>query len=446
MAHEERAPSESARGLILAAPHSGSGKTTLTLALLRALRRAGHPVRGAKSGPDYIDPAFHAAACGVPCPNLDAWAMTPDRLKALAAGPGLLLVEGAMGLFDGAGLEGHGSTADLARILELPVVLVIDCARQAHSVAPLVHGFARQDPRVRIAGLILNRTGSARHVAMLRAALSPTGLPILGAVPRAKELMLSERHLGLVQAGEHADLETFLTRAADLVSSHLDLDALSTLASALPAAPPEPPALRPLGNRIAIARDTAFAFAYPHLLNAWHASGASLHPFSPLGGQGVPSDADAVLLPGGYPELHAGELAAMRQVWDSVARAAERGATIYGECGGYMVLGQSLTDAMGRTHRMAGLLDLETSFADRRLNLGYRRLTAETGPLAGGWKGHEFHYATTGSARGVPLFSARDADGAPLPDMGLRSGTVCGSFAHLIDVTPRGLSQAAAEE
>ncbi|MEM8957069.1 MAG: cobyrinate a,c-diamide synthase [Pseudomonadota bacterium] len=436
------------RALILAAPSSGCGKTTLTLALLRALSRspdiAVGPVRGAKFGPDYIDPAFHAAACGLPCPNLDPWAMSPDRLKLLAAGPGLLLVEGAMGLFDGAGVAGRGATADLARLLDLPVIIVIDAARMAHSAAALVEGFARHDPEVRVAGVILNRTGSPRHAAMLHAALEPTGLPVLGAVPRDADLALPDRHLGLVQATEHPDLEGFLNRAADVATAHIDLAGLAALAAPLPKPSLNPPALSPLGSRIAVAQDAAFAFAYPHLLGSWHAAGASLHPFSPLGGEPVPDDCDSVLLPGGYPELHAGVLAAMRHVWDSVTRAAERGATVYGECGGYMILGRSLTDADGTTHRMAGLLDLDTSFATRRLHLGYRKLTTDHGPLAGTWLGHEFHYATTLSARGTPLFGAKDADGAPLPDMGLRAGTVCGSFAHLIDRAPAGLSRTAA--
>ncbi|MCR9085540.1 MAG: cobyrinate a,c-diamide synthase [Rhodobacteraceae bacterium] len=435
------------RGLILGAPNSGSGKTTLTLALLRALSRrepsAEGPVHGAKSGPDYIDPAFHTAACGLPCVNLDAWAMSPDRLKALAAGPGLLLIEGAMGLFDGAGLAGRGATADLSRLLGLPVVLIVDAARMAQSVAPLVEGFARHDSGVRIAGVILNRVGSQRHTAMLRAALAPSGLPVLGAVPRQTDLALPDRHLGLVQASEHPDLSGFLDRAADAAASHIDLDALAALASPLPAHAQPPPTLSPLGSRIAVARDAAFAFAYAHMLDAWHAAGASLHPFSPLSGQPVAPEVDAVLLPGGYPELHAGELAAMRGVWDSVTRAAERGATVYGECGGYMVLGQSLTDAQGHAHRMAGLLDLDTSFATRRLHLGYRQLATDHVPLAGAWAGHEFHYATTLSARGTALFSAADADGSVLPDMGLRAGTVCGSFAHLIDRASPGLSQTA---
>ncbi|MCR8725153.1 cobyrinate a,c-diamide synthase [Frigidibacter sp. ROC022] len=417
-------------GLILAAPGSGAGKTTVTLGLLRALRQRGLSVRGAKSGPDYIDPRFHQAATGQPCPNLDAWAMSPERLRALAAGPGLLLIEGAMGLFDGAPPEGRGATADLARQLRLPVVLVVDAARMAQSVAPLVAGFAAHDPEVRVAGLILNRVGSARHEAMLRRALAPLGLPVLGALPRAEGLGHPSRHLGLVQAAERSDLEEFLDRAAQAVVSALDLDALLALAEALPE-PVRGPRCPPPAQRIAVAEDAAFAFAYPHLLADWRAAGAELAAFSPLADE-PPPPADLVLLPGGYPELHAGRLAAAASFRAGMLAAAGR-AEVYGECGGYMVLGEGLIDAQGTRHRMLGLLGLETSFAARRLHLGYRRLHAEAGPFAGNWVGHEFHYATTLKAEGAALFSARDAEGTALAPMGLRAGRVSGSFAHLIE-------------
>lgn len=418
------------QGLILAAPASGSGKTTFTLGLLRAFRDRGLPVRAAKSGPDYIDPRFHEAACARPCLTLDAWAMTPARIAALAQGDGPLLIEGAMGLFDGAPPDGRGATADLARQLNLPVILVIDAARMAQSVAPLAMGFARHDPGVRIAGIILNRTGSPRHDTMLRRALAPTGLPVLGALPRLPDLTHPSRHLGLVQAEERPDLEAFIARAADHVAAHADLDAIAALFAPLPKAPPTP-RLNPPAQRIAIARDRAFAFAYPHLLADWQTAGATIQTFSPLADDPVPA-ADLVLLPGGYPELHAPRIAAARTFLATLRKAAETTA-IYGECGGYMVLGETLTDAEGRTHPMAGLLPLATSFATRRLHLGYRHVTATEGPFRGRWAAHEFHYATTTRATGTPLFTATDAEGTPLPPMGLVRGRVSGSFAHLID-------------
>ena len=416
-------------GLIIAAPSSGSGKTTLTLGLLRALARRGHAVRGAKSGPDYIDPRFHEAACGRPCPNLDAFAMTPARLRALAAGPGTLIVEGAMGLFDGAPPGGRGAVADLARHLALPVILTVDAGRMAQSVAPLVSGFVHHDAGVRIAGVILNNVGSDRHARMLDRALAPLGIPLLGHLPRDATLSRPSRHLGLVQAGEDPDLNAFLDRVADRVDAHIDTGRLLSLAAPLPEARPTP--LRPPAQRIAVARDAAFSFTYPHLLDGWRTAGATIIPFSPLADDRVPP-ADLIYLPGGYPELHGGRLANAAIFRASLHHAAET-TYIFGECGGYMVLGRGLVDANGTRHAMAGLLPLETSFAARRLHLGYRRLHAATGPMAGHWTGHEFHYATTLAEDGPPLFDATDAEGTPLPPMGLSLGRVQGSFAHLIE-------------
>ncbi len=422
-------------GLIVAAPSSGAGKTTVTLALLRCLTRAGVTVRGAKSGPDYIDPRFHEAACDEPCVNLDAWAMAPERLRALAAGDGLLVIEGSMGLFDGAPPDGRGAVADLARGLRLPVVLVVDAGRMAGSVAPLVAGFARFDREVRVAGVILNNLGSPRHEAMLRRALAPSGLPVLAALRRDRALSLPSRHLGLVQAGEREGLDAFIEAAAEALAETLDLEALLTLARPLPeadtAARLDPPA-----QVIAVARDKAFAFAYPHMLDDWRALGAEIRFFSPLKDEPVP-EAGFVFLPGGYPELHAGRLAGAEIFLHSLKHAAQS-ADVYGECGGYMVLGESLTDAEGNRHAMAGLLGLETSFATRRLHLGYRRLTPLGGPFTCQLAGHEFHYATTLRAEGDVLFEARDAEGTVLPDMGLRRGRVTGSFAHVIDAAPPG--------
>lgn len=419
----------SQRGLILAAPASGSGKTTLTLGLLRALSRRGMEVRGAKSGPDYIDPRFHEAASGKPSLNLDAWAMDKRRIRALAHGTGLLLIEGAMGLFDGAP-DGDGASADLARILGLPVILIVDAGRMSQSVAAILRGFRDHDPEVRIAGVILNNVGSPRHERMLRGALAPLSLPVLGALPRDAALALPDRHLGLVQAGEHPALEAFLDHAATRVATHLDLDALCALATSVASHPAPAPAPRP--RRIAVARDAAFSFIYPHQWHAWEAEGAEILPFSPLADEPLP-EADFVYLPGGYPELHAERLARAGRFMDSLRASARAGACdIYGECGGYMVLGESLTDADGTRHRMAGLLGLESSFATRRLHLGYRRLTSHWSALPGHFRAHEFHYATTLRAEGAPLFDAWDAEGTDLGPIGLIEDRVAGSFAHLI--------------
>ncbi|MEF2550777.1 cobyrinate a,c-diamide synthase [Aurantimonas sp. A2-1-M11] len=430
-------------GLMIAAPHSGAGKTSVTLGLLRALRRRGMAVGSAKAGPDYIDPAFHAAASGAPCVNLDPWAMRPMLVTDLASGArdrDGLVVEAMMGLFDGAA-DGSGSAADLAAGLRLNVVLVVDCARQSHSVAALVRGFAGHRADVTIAGVILNRVGSPRHEALLREALVPLAIPVFGVLPRQADLALTERHLGLVQAGEHADLETFLDRAAAWIEAGCDVAALAALAggraaerpardSAVAATP-----LAPLGRRMAIARDAAFAFIYPHLLDGWHRAGAELTFFSPLDDETPDAGADAIWLPGGYPELHAGQIAAAGRFGAAMRSAAARGVAIYGECGGYMVLGEALTDADGTTHPMLGLLPLRTSFRERRLHLGYRRLApCGPGPWTGSLRAHEFHYtAIVSEGPGAALFTAADARGEDLGGFGLRRGNVFGSFLHLID-------------
>ena len=432
-------------GLILGAPASGSGKTTLTLALLRHLRHSGRRIASAKAGPDYIDSAFHAAASGTPCLNLDAWAMRRETIAALVAAlerqAELVLCEGAMGLFDGAGNAGLGSTGDLAALTGWPVVLVVDVSGQSGSAAALLRGFLSHRSDVPVKGVIFNRVGGPRHAAMLENSVRTAlpDLPILGHVPRHAELALPERHLGLVQAAEHPDLDGFLDRAAARVAASLDLERLIGLArpsslAALPAAQPLPA----LGRRIAVARDTAFAFAYPAMLGGWTSAGASLSFFSPLADEAPSPDADAVFLPGGYPELHARTIAGSRHFLAGLCGAAARGVPIYGECGGYMVLGSGLVDAAGTRHAMAGLLPLETSFADRRRQLGYREVRlAEAGPLGAAgarFRGHEFHYATVvDEGEASPLFAAADADGAPLGTAGRRRGSVMGSFLHLVD-------------
>lgn len=425
------------KGLVIAAPASGHGKTTVTLGLLAAWRQAGIRVVSAKSGPDYIDPAFHAAASGQACATLDSWAMDPGTLRARLPCGELLVVEGAMGMFDaaaGARPGGAGSVAALARALGLPVVLVVDAARMGQSIRALVDGFVRAGGGA-VAGVILNRVGSPRHRAMLVAALDGM-VPVLGILPRAEGLQTPSRHLGLVQAGERPDLEAFIGDAAKWVSQGCDLNALSALAQGPLPAEAGPLCLPPLGQRIAVAQDLAFSFSYPHMLDDWRAAGAEVATFSPLADESPPLTADAVFLPGGYPELHAGRLSGASRFLEGLRAAAARGAVIYGECGGYMVLGDGLIDADGTRHAMAGLLTLETSFAERSRHLGYRKLVAGSGPLAGAYRGHEFHYATTLSAVGIPLFAAEDAEGATLPPMGLRDGCVMGSFAHLISCAP----------
>ena len=428
--------------LIIAAPASGSGKTVLTLALLRHLRTTGVAVSSFKTGPDYIDPAFHAAASGRVCHNLDSWAMRPATLARLAAAAGsgadLIIGEGVMGLFDGA-TGGAGATADLAAGAGWPVVLVVDVGGQAASAVATVGGFTRHRADVTVAAAIFNRVGGAGHTRLLREAMADSAVPLLGCVPRDASLALPDRHLGLVQAGEHTDLDKFLNGAADIVARHVDVAALRGLARpGHLGAPGGATTLPPLGQRITVARDTAFAFAYPAALNGWRAAGAELLPFSPLAGDAPDASADAVYLPGGYPELHAGTIAGNAAFLDGLRAAAEAGKPVYGECGGYMVLGDGLVDADGARHAMAGLLPLETSFAERRLHLGYRQVAlcgdGPLGPRGAAFRGHEFHYATVvGEGAAEPLFACRDAGGGEIGPAGRRHGSVMGSFIHLVD-------------
>jgi cobyrinic acid a,c-diamide synthase len=432
-----------AAGLIIAAPRSGAGKTTLTLALLAALKRRGLRVQAAKAGPDYIDPRFHEAATGRPSFNLDSWAMPPALIGALlregVAAAELLVIEGAMGLFDGipAAPRRTGATADLAARLGLPVLLVIDVAGQSQSAAAVVRGFAAHDAEVKIGGVLLNKLGSARHAKLVADAIAPLGVPVLGAIPRDANVVLPERHLGLVQAGEHGDLDARLDHLAGIAEAHLDLNGITRLASpprlssaetALPLPPP--------GVRIALAQDDAFSFVYPHVLAGWRKAGAEIVAFSPIADEPPPEDCDACWLPGGYPELHAGRLAAAARFREGLARfAATR--PVHGECGGYMALGESLEDADQITHRMAGLLGHATSFAKRKLHLGYReaQLLADSvfGKAGTRLRGHEFHYAVlVDPGHDAPLVELADGQGAALGRFGGRRGNVTGTFVHAI--------------
>jgi cobyrinic acid a,c-diamide synthase len=441
-----------APGLIIAAPRSGAGKTTVTLGLLRALRRRGHHVQPFKCGPDYIDPAFHEVAAGRPSYNLDSWAMDAGLIATLAATASvdteLAVAEGVMGLFDGAaarGQSGSGATADLASNLGWPVVLVLDVTGQTETAAAVALGCARYRDDIAVAGVILNRVASARHLSLMAPAFERIKLPVFGAILRDQGIALPERHLGLVQAREIADIDRHLEKLADLVDAAVDVDAIRRSARSAKVLRPADdgrsnesmPHLPPPGQRIALAQDPAFSFMYPHLLGQWRQTGAEIIPFSPLADEAPDATADAVWLPGGYPELHAGTLAAANRFRKGLRTLAERSVPIHGECGGYMVLGRGIEDAAGVRHEMTGLLGLETSFARRQLHLGYRRarLTRDCSLGAEGTEvfGHEYHYASTISVNGDSLVDCRDASGTRVPEQGLRQGSTTGTFFHVID-------------
>ena len=427
-------------GIFVSAPASGTGKTTVALGLLRAFRDDGLSVQPFKSGPDYIDPAFHEAAAGRRSFNLDCWAMDEELFATIAAeasGADIVVTEGSMGLFDGVagrGAFGFGSSAETARQAGWPVVLVVDVSGQAQSSAAAALGFTAYDPELPFAGVILNRVASPRHERLARLGMDRVDIPVLGVLPRRGDLQLPERHLGLIQAVEHPDLESAIANYAAFLREHVDLEALRELASStgLPAsgALPKPPA-----QRIALARDAAFSFAYPHLLEGWRRAGAEVMPFSPLADEAPDASADLVWLPGGYPELHAGRLAASSRFMNGLRRHAATG-PVHGECGGYMVLGEALIDKDGDRHRMAGLLGLVTSYEQRKFHLGYRRAILVAG-MPGfepgcALRGHEFHYSTILAQPDAPLAEVFDADGNAVPETGSVREFVTGTFFHLI--------------
>ena len=469
------------RGLIVAAAASHSGKTTISVGLIAALGARGLQVRAAKCGPDYIDPKFLEAASGAPAINLDPWAMSPEaiaaRLARQAEGTDVVIVEGVMGLFDG-GKDGIGSTASLARLTGLPVLLVVGGHGLAQTAAAVAEGCARFAEGFSVVGAIANQIASERHADLVREGFHRASVPMLGLVRRDASISLPSRHLGLVQAEEHEDLARKIARAGELVTEGCGLDLIVELSEPVGSGPPsfshrekvaaEQPdegvrsetidprripspvafgdtlspwergassALAPLGQRIAVARDVAFAFAYPHLLQDWREQGAEISFFSPLADESPARESDAVFLPGGYPELHAGRIAAASNFRAGMIAATDRGGLIYGECGGYMVLGENLIDVDGASHQMLGLLPVSTSFEKRKLHLGYRRLT----PLSDlPWRtpltAHEFHFASiVEEGEGAPLFEAADSTGQALGPIGRKRGRVMGSFAHVID-------------
>jgi cobyrinic acid a,c-diamide synthase len=432
-----------ARSLVISAPASGAGKTLVTLALARAYSDRGLVVQCFKSGPDYIDPSFHAAASGRISFNIDSWAMAADTIAMLAArgaDADLILAEGSMGLFDGVaqpGVSGTGASADIAQMMGWPVVLVLDPSGQAQTAAAVAAGLRGFRSGVHIAGVILNRVASVRHEVLVHRALAEVGIPVLGALPRHPSIAIPERHLGLVQAEEQARLTDLIAEAARLIVERIDLDALLQLGqcdwvrqdrtSAIAVTPP--------GQRIALARDAAFSFVYPHMLEGWRRAGAEILTFSPLADEGPQDSASVCWLPGGYPELYAGRLAANRHFGSRLQTFAET-RSVHGECGGYMVLGAGLIDAAGARHEMTGLLGLETSFAKRGIHLGYRLaelIAAIPGhPPGTRLRGHEFHYATILSQPDAPLARVRDAAGMTVAETGSHRGRATGTFFHLI--------------
>ncbi|HST39822.1 MAG TPA: cobyrinate a,c-diamide synthase [Conexibacter sp.] len=431
--------------LVIAGTSSGAGKTTVASGLIGALRERGLRVQGFKVGPDYIDPSYHALAAGRPGRNLDAFLSGTELIAPLfghgAAGADIAIVEGVMGLFDGASGRGElASTAHVSKLLRAPVVLVVDGSAMARSAAAVVHGFRTFDPDVQVAGVIFNRVGSDVHAELLREAVEPLGLPVLGTLRRDERIAAPERHLGLVPVAEREPrTRDALAVLADAISRQTDLDALLALARSAPELPgeawdPRTAVARSGGAgtprvRIAIAQGPAFSFHYRENLELLEAAGAELAPFDPLHDETLPEGSDALVLAGGFPEVFGAELAANEPLRAAVTAHAAAGRPLLAECGGLLYLGSTLDG-----HEMCGVLPLRAAMG-RRLTLGYREATAATATpwLARGERvrGHEFHYTQVESDEEAPApawtLSARGTERAE----GFVRGAVQASYLHV---------------
>lgn len=432
-------------GLIIAGLSSSSGKTFTTLGLLRALKNHSAHIAAAKTGPDYIDPGFHSAALGAPSVNLDGFAMSPNLICHLAHQQtgDVMIIEGVMGLYDG----GDGSAVSLAQHLGAPMVLVLDIRGQSETAGEVAAALQSRlsDSGITLAGIILNRSKSPRHGEGIANHCRALGVKVLGIVPECDNIEMPSRHLGLVQAVDLAaddKLETLLDQAAKAIGGAIDLDAIISLAKPLnkpygqkSGAQNQAEAMPPLGQSIALAHDAAFGFSYSHMIEGWRRMGAEVKLFSPLADEAPAPDADAIFLPGGYPELHLPQLANAHQFKSAMQKAAQEDVLIYGECGGYMVLGEAIISAKNERIPMLGLLKLETSFAEPKRVLGYRHLSLLDGSglnLPAQSFGHEFHFTKAIRAEGDALFQASDKAKNDLGKIGLRSGKVAGSYAHII--------------
>jgi cobyrinic acid a,c-diamide synthase len=423
--------------LVIGGTHSGAGKTTIATALIAALVRRGLCVQPFKVGPDFIDGGFHQRACSRPSRNLDGWMFSPEANLEIfgraTADADVAIIEGVMGLFDGRDVSGAGSTAEMARLLGAPILLVVDAWAMAQSAAALVQGFERFDERLDVAGALFNRVGSERHGDLLREAVAAScrSTP-LAYLPRNDRIALPSRHLGLVTARE-ALSQNVLEEMAVWIEGHADLDSILKLARERSRDLPEVPlTTRPKVTtpaRIGIARDAAFCFYYQDNLDALTACGAELVEFSPIHDSGLPSSIDGLYLGGGYPELHAGPLSENGAMLQAIRHFAEAGGPIYAECGGFMYLTQAIVDAEGREYPMAGLFPTRARMHGRRAALGYAQPEPVDGQL---WlrpddrpRGHEFRYSTIDP---MPVSVARVYRS---PAEGYRVHSVLGSYVHL---------------
>lgn len=432
------------KGVLISAISSGGGKTTVTLGIMRALLKRGLKIGGVKNGPDYIDPAFHQYATQNPSLNLDSFVMNDELIRHLAyrvgEGKDIIIAEGSMGLFDGVlrDIGKNGASADLAAKFGWPLILIIDSSASAQTLGAIALGMKNFDSRIKFGGVILNKIASDNHRRFAEEGLRRAGVPLLGVIMRNPDIKLPERHLGLVQANETENLEQILDNLADIIEKSVNLDEILKIADSNNHAQKlsDDIAMHMPVKRVAMAKDKAFSFIYPHLINSWRAQNVEILPFSPLNDEAPDEAADCVWLCGGYPELHAKTISENKNFIEGLREFAKT-KPVHGECGGYMVLGESLTDKEGNEWEMAKLLPVKTSFAKRKMNLGYRHVILEDDCLIGkkgdNFMGHEFHYASIIESDDTKtLAKATDWEGKTKLNMGHISGNVSGSFFHLI--------------
>ena len=434
--------------IVIAGARSGVGKTTITTGIMGALARRGLKVQPFKCGPDYIDPSYHRMACGVASRNLDTWLLSKNTVLECFGranvGRDVAVVEGVMGLYDGhANLTEEGSTAEVAKLLRAPVVLIVDAAKVARSIAAEVLGYQQFDPDVNIVGVILNGVGSPRHLEFCQPPIEEaTGLPVVGYMPRRDDLRAPERHLGLVPIVEGPVAKEWLDSLVAQIEESIDLDKLLELAAQAdtPSVLPSiyPPLALSKKTKIAVAMDKAFSFYYQDSLDLLEAWGAEIVPFSPLADGGLPPGIGGVYLGGGFPEIFAAELAENKAMFESIRDAGSAKIPIYAECGGLMYLGSFMTDFDGNRHEMVGLLPVESSMEKSRLTLGYREVKAlADGPLLSEGqtvRGHEFHYSNVphiADGEGHDTSAAYEVVSQDGRLEGIRRGSVWASYIHL---------------
>ena len=430
--------------IVIAGVRSGVGKTTIATGIMGALTRRGHKVQPFKAGPDYIDPSYHQLACGVPSRNLDTWLIPHPTVTELFRRAGgddkVCVVEGVMGVFDGhSSLTEEGSTAQLAKLLNAPVILVADAAKVARSVAAEVLGYQMFDPDLRIAGVILNGVGGPRHMEFCQPQIeATTGLPVLGYLPRREDFVQPERHLGLIPTVEGTVVQQWYDALIAQVEESIDLDRILDLASGASPEVEDPQVYpkMPQGKRarIAVAQDKAFSFYYQDSLDLLEAWGAELVPFSPLSDQGVPPGVGGIYIGGGFPEMFARELSENHLMLESMKDALKREVPVYAECGGLMYLGQSLSDLDGNDYPMVGALPVVSSMSNSRLTLGYREVEAreDTPLLKKGQRvrGHEFHWSVLAEQPQPEQSVYRVVNQDNRPE-GFQVGSIWASYIHI---------------